>query len=129
MRKNGISYVKFFDDDTFFASGMLYIEPLVEKPSKTVRHSAMTFFVHRGQLQVAVQQNKFLINSGGTFYVPRGMSSIFIPSIIVFALSNLLTQDNYVCTGSRRFAAEEYTAQPLTPVVCASPCASSLDLY
>lgn len=57
----------------FFGSGMVDLPPGGVKKQKNSRKMQMVFFVHRGRVQVTVNDTAFRIGQGGMWQVPRGM--------------------------------------------------------
>jgi centromere protein C len=62
----------------FFGSGMVDLAPGGVKKRKNSRKMHMVFFVHRGRVQVTVNDTAFRIGQGGMWQVPRGWFLILI---------------------------------------------------
>jgi len=56
----------------FFGSGMVELPPGGIKRRKNSRKMQLIFFVHRGRVQVMVNETTFRIGQGGMWQVPRG---------------------------------------------------------
>lgn len=56
----------------FMGAGVVDLPPSAEKRPKNSRKMHMVFFVHYGKVLVTINEARFRISAGGTWFVPRG---------------------------------------------------------
>lgn len=77
----------------FFGAGVVDLPPGSEKRPKNSRKMFLTFFVYMGAVLVTVNETAFRIGRGGMWFVPRGESSLSLPSPSFHPPYNLISLD------------------------------------
>ncbi|TFK55922.1 hypothetical protein OE88DRAFT_679448 [Heliocybe sulcata] len=65
-------FERVFADGGFMAAGYITIPPGRAKPNKNTKHNTYVFYVIEGAVNFVINQESFIIATGGEFLAPRG---------------------------------------------------------